>query len=567
MSPKPRRFAPSRLACLIVMALLPCLVSNSCAPRPSAVNFHKAGDLPARAAADYYYLVYLDQMRAGNKEQAATILARLAEVAPSPSVYLELANLHWSANQRDKAVETLKTAIAAHPEQKELYHYLANAYQMQRRFDEALVILDDLLARSPGDPATIQEMATLYIDAGKPEKTLELIGNIPPDKRAPAMEFHVARAATALSRPKEAQSALERAVAKDPKLVAAWAELGLLYEQHNESRKAEAAYTRVLELGEDSPEVWLRLVRLAVKAKNPGKVTRLLEKAPDDRAFLFEVMSILLDAGQAAQAKQILARMAKSGEADPDLFFYQAVLAYEGDKNPRKAITLLEQVPETHPHYDKSLGFRVQLSLELDENERALELVMDGKRRFPDQKEFHNLEAAIYDKLGNTLLASQTLEKAIERWPDDADLRYRLGVTLEKLKRRGESLAVMEHILVMDPDNQDAANFLGYSLAEESRDLDRAMELVQKALSREPDNPYYIDSLAWVYFKQGKHHDAWREIRRAVAQALVDPTIWEHYGDIAAAVGDKEEARKGYRKALEQKSEHPDRVRKKLKAL
>ena len=59
-----------------------------------------------------------------------------------------------------------------------------------------------------------------------------------------------------------------------------------------------------------------------------------------------------------------------------------------------------------------------------------------------------------------------------------------------------------------------------------------------------------MDSLAWVYFRQDKLKKAWATIIQAVALETGDATIWEHYGDIAAAMGNRAEATKGYKKAL-----------------
>lgn len=46
-----------------------------------------------------------------------------------------------------------------------------------------------------------------------------------------------------------------------------------------------------------------------------------------------------------------------------------------------------------------------------------------------------------------------------------------------------------------------------------------------------------------------------------------DAAIWDHYGDIAAAQGRREEARKGWERALNLKHPQPDVIRKKLEAL
>ena len=51
---------------------------------------------------------------------------------------------------------------------------------------------------------------------------------------------------------------------------------------------------------------------------------------------------------------------------------------------------------------------------------------------------------------------------------------------------------------------RDALNSLGYMLAERGDRLDEAVQLLQRALKIDPENPSYLDSLGWAYFQQGK---------------------------------------------------------------
>jgi Flp pilus assembly protein TadD len=159
------------------------------------------------------------------------------------------------------------------------------------------------------------------------------------------------------------------------------------------------------------------------------------------------------------------------------------------------------------------------------------------------------------------------LEKAVADAPDDTDLLYRYGVALEKLKRRDEARVVMEKIVAKDPANPDALNYLGYSMAEEGRDLDKALDMIRTALAKEPDNPFFLDSLAWTLYKLGRHQEALAAMERAMGHRIKDAVIWEHYGDIAAAAGRKDTARKAYRTALELGPDNPGDVKKKLGAL
>jgi tetratricopeptide (TPR) repeat protein len=175
--------------------------------------------------------------------------------------------------------------------------------------------------------------------------------------------------------------------------------------------------------------------------------------------------------------------------------------------------------------------------------------------------------AAALEKSGDAEAATEVLTGASEKWTDDPEILYRLGVILERLKRRDESVRTMEKIIALDPDHADALNFVGYTMAEENRDLKRSLELIERAVAIEPDNPYFLDSLAWVHHRLGNNDKAWEIIRRAVTHPVSDPVIWEHYGDIAAALGRKTEAAEGYRKALSGKPENADQIRRKMDAL
>ncbi len=73
--------------------------------------------------------------------------------------------------------------------------------------------------------------------------------------------------------------------------------------------------------------------------------------------------------------------------------------------------------------------------------------------------------------------------------------------------------------------------------AERGQNLDEAIQLIEKALEIEPENGYFIDSLGWAYYQQGRYPEALRELKRAVERAKDDPVIFEHLGDAYAKNG------------------------------
>lgn len=101
----------------------------------------------------------------------------------------------------------------------------------------------------------------------------------------------------------------------------------------------------------------------------------------------------------------------------------------------------------------------------------------------------------------------------------------------------------MEQLAVSHPDFAPALNYVGYSLAERGKELDRALDLLQRAVKLSPNHGYVLDSLAWAQFPQGMTARGVGDISRAVVLPDGnDAAIWDHYGDIAAAQGRREEA-------------------------
>ena len=131
----------------------------------------------------------------------------------------------------------------------------------------------------------------------------------------------------------------------------------------------------------------------------------------------------------------------------------------------------------------------------------------------------------------------------------------------------------MEKIIEIYPDNALALNFVGYNLAENNQDLDRACALIERAAQLEPHADFILDSLAWVYFRKGDLDKAWKHIQSALKNTgndnIPSPEILEHCGEIALARGDKKAARAAWQKALllfeqQDASAEASRVRKKL---
>ena len=81
--------------------------------------------------------------------------------------------------------------------------------------------------------------------------------------------------------------------------------------------------------------------------------------------------------------------------------------------------------------------------------------------------------------------------------------------------------------------------------------VDQAVPLIEEALALDPDNPYYIDSLGWAYFRLGRLDDARGQLEKAIALGGGESEVLEHLGDVYLAMARKGDAKSQYQKALQ----------------
>lgn len=129
---------------------------------------------------------------------------------------------------------------------------------------------------------------------------------------------------------------------------------------------------------------------------------------------------------------------------------------------------------------------------------------------------------------------------------------FQFGSACERAGKIGEAEKLFEKSLKLSPDFAEALNYLGYMWAERGTNLTKAREMIEHAVKLSPTNAAYLDSLGWVLFKQGHPKEALPKIEKAVElNKDPDATLFDHLGDIHAALNQQEKAREAWKKSLE----------------
>jgi tetratricopeptide (TPR) repeat protein len=160
------------------------------------------------------------------------------------------------------------------------------------------------------------------------------------------------------------------------------------------------------------------------------------------------------------------------------------------------------------------------------------------------------------------------LEQARTSFGDDQAITMRIANAYEAAGQLDAAEKELRRLMAEDPLNADALNSLGYMFADRGMRLPEAVELAERAVKIEPDNPAYLDTLGWALFKQGRTDEAAKPLGQAAMTLTGNSVIQDHHGDLLARQGQIAAAIAAWERALAGDGEQIDRaaIEKKIKA-
>ena len=161
----------------------------------------------------------------------------------------------------------------------------------------------------------------------------------------------------------------------------------------------------------------------------------------------------------------------------------------------------------------------------------------------------------MYTRLKRWSDAEESLNKAelLSTKPDDKEYIYFLrGSTYEREKKYDEAEAEFKKVLAVNPQSAVTLNYLGYMNADRGVQLEESLNQIKQAVSLDPTNGAYLDSLGWAYFKLGKYDLAEESLNKASLRMGSDPTVQDHLGDLFQKTGRLKLAAAHWERAVEE---------------
>jgi tetratricopeptide (TPR) repeat protein len=485
------------------------------------------------------------QLRAGKPDLAVPILQKVAQQAPwAAEPLLLLYEAQATQGHLDEAEQTLVQAAEINPR---YYSTLGQFYERQGKWSDAAAAFEEAIgaSRQPSRDLQLRYAAALINMEGGAAKARTVLGDLlkanPNDTR---LLYLQASAERADGDPKSAEATARKIISIDPTNVGGLRALVSVLSDRFE-------YKQIVDL-----------------------VTPLVKEPSRAKGREFEGAAVLVQLGIAQQqlanwdgsiAAFTAAKSLTPDDTEIDAYLVQAhIVARRYDRAEAIARASLSRDADQ----PRMIRLRAQALLKGGKTAEANKLLEDGAAKNPDSREFVVGLADLYADQKRTDDALRVLDQARKKFGDDETLTMRVANAYEGGGRIADAERELRKLMADDPLNANAMNSLSYMLAEHGQKLPEAVELAQRALKIEPDNPSYLDTLGWALFKHGKTAEAIEPLSKAAAVLAGNSVIQDHHGDVLAKNGKKIEAIAAWQRALAGDGESIDRaaIEKKIRA-
>jgi tetratricopeptide (TPR) repeat protein len=428
----------------------------------------------------------------GDAKRAAEVLNAVPVDDRSPRVEFALGASYEQLKKNKDAIAAYRRALDLEPDNLDTERGLSNALLADGQLDEALKVLNGIVAAEPQDAQSqihiseIQRRQGNYDDA---LKTLDKAKPLAPDSLE--LTYNEALIYDSLGRYDDATGVLTKLVADSAHTDGKYTDgekanrsifldrLAIIYREENKTAEAVATYKQLTALGGDY-----------VKNSYQGQI------------------DAYRDAHQWKEATAVADEAAKAMPND-----HAIQLMYAG------------QLADTG---------------KVDEGVALANAQLAATKGTSDERDSHLALAQIYTRLKRWPEATAELNsaEALATKPDEKlYVAFLRGSLYDRQKQYDLAEAEFRKALVIDPQNATILNYLGYMLADRGVRLPEALVLIRKAVDLDPQNGAFLDSLGWVYYKSGQYALAEENLRKANERINTDPTVHDHLGEVYEKTG------------------------------
>ena len=446
-------------------------------------------------------LLYSDE---GDTSKALQVLSSVPDAGRSAKLYAALGATYEQRKEYRSAIDSYKHAIQLDRDNLDAIRGLAenllNDGQIDAALDQYRVIAD----ANPEDAQTYLRISEIYRRQGKYDEALE---------------------------------SLKKAQAMVPDALEVPYNIAVVYQ-------AQARYDEAIKVLQD----------LLKKTEKPESSYSQADR--NNRAIFIERLGMVYrDQENYAAAAETFRKMIPLGDENARTGYQDVIDTYREAKQWPEATAVAREAAQKLPN-DRELRMVLDAQLaDTGDPEKPLADVRSLLKGTPEDREVYLRLAIMYTRLKRWSQAEEALDKSeqLSTKREDKEYVYFLrGSTYEREKKYDEAETEFKRILVANPQSAATLNYLGYMNVDRDVRLEESLGYIKQAVSLEPTNGSYLDSLGWAYFKLGKFDLAEENLAKASLRMSSDPTVQDHLGDLYQKTGRLKLAAAHWERAVEE---------------
>jgi len=499
-----------------------------------------------------------------------------------------------SDNVLKLAIEQYEQIVKIEPDNVDDHLLLGRLYRLNSDLQKAENELKTAVKLDPSSEEAVTTLAMLYTDEGDTAHALQVLSSVPDSGRSAKLYAALGAAYEQRKDYKNAIDAYRHAIVLDRDNLDA---IRGLAENLLNDGQAEAALEQYKVIADANPEDAQTYVRIAEIYRRQGKYDLALENlkkadtlVPDTMDVPYNMAAVYQAQGRYDDAVKLLQDLVKrtekseaaSSQADRNnraIFIERLGMVYREQENYTAAVETFRKMLPLGEENARS-GFQEIIDTYRDAKQwpQATAAAKEAVQKLPDDRDLRMVLDAQLADTGEVDHALSDVRSMLKGGPEDREIYVRLAIIYTRAKRwkeaedalaKAEQLAaknddkayvwflrgdlyqrqkmfdqaevefkkVLASVSPSDPQSAATLNYLGYMNADRGVKLDESLNFIKQALTFEPNNGAYLDSLGWAYFKLGKYDLAEENLTKASIHMGSDATVQEHLGDLYQKTG------------------------------
>src|ERR1700733_28051 len=492
------------------------------------------------------------------------------------------------------AIDQDEQIVKLDPESVDDHLLLGRLYRLNNDMQKAEGELKTAIKIDPSSEKAVTRLAMLFTYAGDTAHALKVLASIPDSARSAKLYAALGAAYEQRKDFKAAIDAYKHAIVLDRDNLDA---IRGLAENYLNDGQLEMALEQYKVIADSNPEDAQTYVRMAEIYRRQAKYDLALEDlkradtlVPDTMDVPYSMAAVYQAQGRYDEAIQLLQGLLKkteksetgSSQADRNnraIFIERLGMVYREQQNYSAAVDTFRKMLTLGDENARS-GYQevIDTYREAKQWPQATAVAKEAVQKMPDDRDLRMVLDAQLADTGEFDKAVADIRSMLKGGPEDREVYLRLGIIYTRTKRWNDALEALSKaeqistksddkayveflrgdlyqrqkmfdqaevefkkvLAVTTPTDPQAAatlNYLGYMNADRGVKLDESLNFIKQALTFEPNNGAYLDSLGWVYFKLGKYDLAEENLTKAEAHMGSDPTVQEHLGDLYQKTG------------------------------